>query len=64
MRPEKFQISMCTHAVWSESLNGAFSIAKAVKFHNADNVDSYQNARMHRLSRRWVHMSEGMWKTR
>ena len=35
--PAKIQISLCIHAVWSESSLGAFRIANDTKFLHADN---------------------------
>ena len=49
MLPAKIQISLCIHAVWSESSLSAFWITKDAKFYHADNGDSDQTAWMHRL---------------
>ena len=50
VRSAKIQISICE--VWSESSLTAFWIAKDAKFLQADNEDSDQTVRMHRLV--WV----------
>ena len=52
VRPAKIQISLRIRAVWSESSQGAYWIAKDVEFLHADNEDSDQAARMSRLI--WV----------
>ena len=46
---QKLQISLRICAVWSESLLGAFWIAKDAKFLRADNEDSNQTTQMRRL---------------
>ena len=51
VRPAKIQISLRIFAV-SQSSQGAFWLAKDANFLNADNEDSDQSARMHRLI--WV----------
>ena len=57
-RPAKIQISI--RADWSESSQGAFCTAKDAKFLRANNEDSYQTARIHRLTCvSLAHMSEG-----
>ena len=52
VRTAKIQIRLRIRAVWSESLLGAFWIAKDAKFLHAGNEDSDQTARMRRLI--WV----------
>ena len=60
VRPAKIQISLRIRAGWSESSLGAFWIAKGAQFLHADNEDSDQTARMHRLICAFDgHMSEG-----
>ena len=39
VRPAKVGISLCIRTIWSESLLGAFWIAKDAKFLYADNED-------------------------
>ena len=48
MRPAKIQISLRIRAIWSESSQGEFRIAKDAKFLHADNEDSNQTARKRR----------------
>ena len=52
VRPAKFQIRLCIRTVWSESSLGTFWTANDAKFLHADNEDSDQTARSHRLI--WV----------
>ena len=56
VRPAKIQISLRIRAVWSESSQSAFWIAKDRKFLHADNEDSDQTTWMRRLI--WV-LQEG-----
>ena len=49
VRPAKIQITLRIHAVWIETSLGVLLIAKDANFLQADNEDSDQTARMHRL---------------
>ena len=56
--PAKTQISLYIYAVWPESSQGTFWIAKDAKFLHVDNIDYDQTALMCKniLSLPWVHI--------
>ena len=60
VRPAKIQISLRIRAVWSESLLGAFRIAKDAKFLCVDKHWSDCANAQADLSLRWPHISDGM----